>query len=51
MPFVRIWVHLIWSTKSREKLILPELKPALYHELKLAAIITDGKNFEMNINL
>jgi REP element-mobilizing transposase RayT len=37
MPFVRIWVHLIWSTKSREKLILPELKPALLDHLRLNA--------------
>jgi putative transposase len=37
MPFVRIWVHLIWSTKNREKLILPELKPDLLNHLKLNA--------------
>ena len=34
MPFVRIWVHLIWSTKNREKLIFPELKLALLDHLK-----------------
>jgi REP element-mobilizing transposase RayT len=34
MPFVRIWIHLIWSTKNREKLISPDLKLALLDHLK-----------------
>ena len=29
MPYVRIWVHLIWSTKNREKIITKNLKPLL----------------------
>jgi REP element-mobilizing transposase RayT len=29
MPYIRIWVHLIWSTKNRERLITPKLKPLL----------------------
>ncbi len=29
MPYVRIWVHLIWSTKNCEKLITSQLDPAL----------------------
>jgi REP element-mobilizing transposase RayT len=37
MPFVRIWIHLIWSTKNRDKLIFPELKPALLDHFKLNA--------------
>jgi REP element-mobilizing transposase RayT len=41
MPFIRIWVHLIWSTKNREKLIFPELKLALLNHLKSNA---KGKN-------
>jgi REP element-mobilizing transposase RayT len=37
MPFVRIWVHLIWSTKNREKIISSGLKPMLLEHLKANA--------------
>ncbi len=33
MPFVRIWVHLIWSTKNRDKLISKKLKPVLLNHI------------------
>lgn len=39
MPFVRIWVHLIWATKNRENLISKELKPILLNH-----IITNAKS-------
>ena len=26
MPFTKIWIHIIWSTKNREKIITKELK-------------------------
>lgn len=29
MPYVKIWIHAIWSTKNREKIITKELKPQL----------------------
>ena len=38
MPFVRIWVHLIWSTKNREKIITRHIKEQL-----LAHIIENAK--------
>jgi REP element-mobilizing transposase RayT len=34
MPFTKIWVHLIWSTKNREKLIDKELKQKLLQHIK-----------------
>ncbi len=34
MPFVRIWVHLIWSTKNRERIITKKLRPALLSHVK-----------------
>jgi putative transposase len=37
MPFVRIWVHLIWSTKNRKKLVAPDLKPSLLEHFKANA--------------
>lgn len=33
MPYIRIWVHLIWSTKNREKLINKQLKPMLLNHI------------------
>ena len=42
MPsFIRIWIHLIWSTKNRDKLIRPDFKFKLYDHLKFNAT---GKN-------
>ncbi|MCX6150879.1 MAG: IS200/IS605 family transposase [Ignavibacteriales bacterium] len=37
MPFVRVWIHLIWSTKNREKIISPELKHKLIEHIKINA--------------
>ena len=34
MPFVKIWVHLIFSTKNRKKLITPEIKPELLNHIR-----------------
>ncbi len=33
MPFIRIWVHLIWSTKNREKIISQQIKPLLLNHI------------------
>ena len=34
MPFIKIWVHLIFSTKNRKSLITPDLKPALIKHIR-----------------
>jgi len=34
MPFTKIWIHLIWSTKNREKLINKESKQILLQHIK-----------------
>lgn len=34
MPFIKVWVHLIWSTKNRNKIITPDLKYKLYDHIK-----------------
>ncbi len=34
MPYIRIWVHTVWGTKSREKSITKELKPKLLNHIK-----------------
>lgn len=37
MPFVKIWIHLIFSTKNRKKIISPELQPKLIEHIRLNA--------------
>ncbi len=34
MPYIRIWIHIIWATKNREKIITKELKPKLIQHIK-----------------
>lgn len=34
MPFIRIWVHLVWSTKNRKKIISSDLKNKLLEHIK-----------------
>jgi REP element-mobilizing transposase RayT len=34
MPYTRVWLHLIWTTKNRDKIIGPELKPKLLQHIK-----------------
>ena len=34
MPFIRIWIHLIWSTKNREPLLLPEIRHQVFSHIR-----------------
>lgn len=34
MPYTKIWIHLIWSTKNREPIIYQELRPKLFHHIR-----------------
>ena len=34
MPYIKIWIHLIFSTKNRDKLISKNLKPSLLKHIK-----------------
>jgi putative transposase len=34
MPFVKLWIHLIWSTKNRTKIISRDLKPLLLDHIR-----------------
>ena len=45
MPFIRIWIHLIFSTKNRNKLITSNLKPNLIEHIK-----TNAKQKEIRID-
>jgi putative transposase len=39
MPFINIYLHVIWSTKNRSKIITKELKPLLIEHIKSNAIM------------
>ncbi len=34
MPFTKVWIHVIWLTKNRNKIITRELKPLLLEHIK-----------------
>lgn len=34
MPFINVYLHIIWSTKNRMKIITKELKPLLIEHIK-----------------
>lgn len=46
MPFVRIWVHLIWTTKNREPLISPDLREKLLEHIQKNA---EDKNISLDL--
>lgn len=38
MPYINVYLHVIWSTKNRAKIITKELKPILIEHIKTNAI-------------
>ncbi|TAK55188.1 MAG: IS200/IS605 family transposase [Bacteroidetes bacterium] len=34
MPFVKIWIHLIWSTKNRDPLLPKEIREKVFEHIK-----------------
>ena len=34
MPYIRIWIHIIWSTKNRERIITKEIKSKLLNHIR-----------------
>ena len=34
MPYVRIWLHLVWSTKERERVLQKEVRQKLFHHIR-----------------
>ncbi|MGH2566709.1 MAG: IS200/IS605 family transposase [Bacteroidota bacterium] len=37
MPYVRVWIHLIWSTKNREPMLERELRARVFDHIKVNA--------------
>lgn len=38
MPFIRIWIHVIWATKNREPLLTDEIRQQVFQHIKGNAI-------------
>lgn len=34
MPFITIWIHLIWSTKNRQPLLTAKLRPQIFSHIR-----------------
>jgi len=34
MPFYKIWIHLIWSTKNREPILQKEIRQRLFTHIR-----------------
>lgn len=34
MPFVRVWIHFVWSTKNHQPQLTKELRPLLFKHIK-----------------
>ena len=59
MGFVKIWVHLVWTTKKREPILTREIRWEIFKHirenaeleiiLKIKRNIITGKRFMMNI--
>ena len=37
MPYVRVWVHLVWSTKNREPVLGEEMRAGLFDHIRVNA--------------
>ena len=34
MPFIRIWIHYVWSTKNRQPILIDEFRYPLFNHIK-----------------
>ena len=34
MPFIQIWIHLVWATKNREPLLTKDVRQKLFNHIK-----------------
>jgi REP element-mobilizing transposase RayT len=38
MPFIKIWVHLVWATKERKPLLKAEIRQAVFKHIRANAL-------------
>jgi len=41
MPYVRVWIHYVWSTKNREPILLDPFRDQLFAHIRENAILKD----------
>ncbi len=34
MPFVKVWIHFVWSTKNREPFLKDEIRPNVFQHIQ-----------------
>ena len=34
MPFVKVWIHFVWSTKDRAPLLTAEVRPTVFQHIR-----------------
>ena len=34
MPYVKVWIHLVWSTKNRRRLLTDEIRPIVFQHIR-----------------
>ena len=34
MPYVKIWVHLVWTTKNREPLLTADIRQKVFEHIR-----------------
>lgn len=34
MPFIKVWIHFVWSTKNREPLLTNEIKQKVFRHIR-----------------
>ncbi len=41
MPFVKIWIHAVWATKSRKKTLTKDIRPLVFEHIHKNALTKD----------
>jgi REP-associated tyrosine transposase len=39
MPFIRVWIHYVWSTKNREPVLIDKFRYPLFEHIKQNALL------------
>ena len=48
MPFWKLYYHLVWGTKNRQRLLAPEIEPQLYQFITNRALEMDVILYKIN---
>lgn len=48
MPYWRLYYHLVWSTKNREPLVVPDIEEELYEQIRRKVKALKGEPLKVN---